>query len=65
MKETTIVIEVRVSVKVQGNWGDDCTIGQMKKQAKEEATSVLKRATHGHPLILGVSCGDVIFTTKM
>jgi len=38
-----IKIKVEVLVQVDQSWGDDCTIGQMKKQAKEYAINLLTK----------------------
>ena len=44
MKDPVIKVNLTVEVSLYNVWGDDCTIGQMKKQAKDEANAVIKSA---------------------
>lgn len=37
MKKTMVIVELRIAIEVPGNYGDDCTIGQVKEQAFAQA----------------------------
>jgi len=39
----TATVQARVEIKIDSNWGDDCTLAQVKKQATEEAIRKLKK----------------------
>lgn len=47
MKEQIVKVNILVEVKLYNSWGDDCTIGQVKKQAKEDAARRLIKALDG------------------
>jgi hypothetical protein len=36
-------VQLTVEIPLSGGWGDDCTIGQLNKQAAEEAIGALRR----------------------
>ena len=36
-------VRVTLEMYVTGSWGDDCTVGQVYKQAEEEAIGMLRR----------------------
>lgn len=46
MPETTAKVKVRfvVEVDTRGAWGEDCSMGQIRKQGTEEAVNALRRA---------------------
>lgn len=61
---------VRLVVEVQhtgGHWGDDCTIGQIHKQATESAMSIVASALAGKdgtPRIIRVESVDAIISKE-
>jgi len=40
----TAVVTVTLKINVTDTWGDDCTVGQVKKQALDSASGILHRA---------------------
>ena len=57
----TAVVEVKLEIQVEGVWGDDCTVAQVKKQAHEEANKVLNKAFNfGRPSIKIVSKAEIV-----
>jgi len=44
MKEQIVKVTMVVEVSLYNSWGDDCTIGQLKKQAKDDAANKLIKA---------------------
>lgn len=55
-------IELSLSVLADGVWGDDCTIGQARKQAIESAIAKVQRTLKegGSTKVLGVRAIEVI-----
>ena len=44
MSTTRITVELTICVDVGSVWADGCTIGQLKKQAKEDAAQKVNKA---------------------
>jgi hypothetical protein len=42
----TIRVQVLVEVAVGASWGDDCSVGQVRKQGVEEAVGAVTRLVH-------------------
>lgn len=60
--KTTTTAEVTLTVTITdlGTWGDDCTMGQIHKQASDAAISRLNRAFTGGGIgIVHVSLVDI------
>ena len=45
MGTTTAVVTVTLEIKVDSSWGDDCTVGQVKKQAIDGANNSVEFTT--------------------
>ena len=60
----TAVVRVEVQIKDQDNWGADCTLDQIRKQATKECVEELRKILEGHPniRIISVSAVDIILT---
>ena len=43
MSVSKVKVQMTVEVEIYDNWGDECTMGQVKKQATEQCASNLKR----------------------
>lgn len=42
--KATVSVQITVTVECRNNWGDNCTIEQVKKQAREEAMHLATRS---------------------
>jgi len=60
-----ISVELIILVECTDNWGDDCTIGQVKKQSKEEAIKLATRALQKDPLVKSIKTGEVKISTNL
>ena len=38
------IVKVLLEIEVDSVWGDDCTVGQVKKQAMDQATATIAKA---------------------
>lgn len=43
-KTATVKVRLVVEVDTRGAWGEDCSMGQIRKQGTEEAVNALRRA---------------------
>lgn len=74
MSDNSYVANIRVilEMSVPGKWGEDCTVAQVKKQAKEAGeqrllnalSAVGKEAPHCRVDIKGLSLESVIIKSK-
>lgn len=49
MKDTaTARVTLTIDIRVNGSWGEECTIGQMRDQAKAAAEGAIKRAMQNY-----------------
>jgi len=55
-------VNITLSVQCHSTWGDDCTMSQVKKQAKEEAMSLATRALRSDPLVSNITPGKISIT---
>lgn len=58
-------VVVTLDIDVDGTWGDDCTVAQVKKQAIDNANHMLtKNLTSSNDIkIVGkLSCVNIIYT---
>ena len=44
MSTTRITVELTIAIDVGSVWADDCTIGQLKKQSREDAAQKINKA---------------------
>lgn len=47
--EASAVVIVKVRVELAAMWGDDCSVGQVHRQAVEEATGLVRRLIKDSP----------------
>lgn len=57
--KTQVTVKLTLIVQCTSNWGDDCTVEQVKKQAKEEAVGLARRSIDKDPLVKIVEIGEV------
>ncbi len=57
--KTKVSVQLLVFVECTGNWGDDCSLAQVKKQAKEEAIKIATRLLAKDPLVKRIESGEV------
>ncbi len=57
--KTRVCVEIKVWVECTSNWGDDCSVGQIKKQAKEEALNLATRSLKFDPMVKSIEAGEV------
>jgi len=60
-----IKVQLIVFVDCSSTWGDDCTIGQVKKQAIEEALHIAQRSLKKDPLVKKVEFGEVTLNVTL
>ena len=65
MSNTTVIVEIKVSIRVSDSWGDDCTIGQLKKQAKVSAVDIINRSMGRDPLVENIAVGTIIVKSTL
>lgn len=60
----TARVTVKLDIDVASNWGDNCTVGQVKKQALDKATYILAKIlrTTDVKLIGKAKCISIIYT---
>lgn len=63
--KTKVSVQLTVQIECTSNWGDDCTIEQVKRQAKVEATAIARRSLDKDPLVKRIEIGDVTLTTTL
>lgn len=54
-----MTVKLTVTVEVSSTWGETCTVGQVKKQAREEALHFAMRALQNDPRIKAINAGEV------
>jgi hypothetical protein len=47
LDDQTVIVAVTLNVRVRSRWGDECTLGQLRKQAIEEASGTIRRMFDG------------------
>ena len=47
----TAIVKVHLEIKISQGWGDDCSLGQVRKQATHEADNILRKAIENDPNI--------------
>lgn len=65
MKGAIVQVTVKVTIEFGPKWGEECTIGQMKKQAREEAVHYATRKIQEDVMVKSISAGDVVFSTTL
>jgi hypothetical protein len=63
--KNTITANILVKVECSSNWGDDCTIEQVKKQARINALNIINRNLEKDPLIKNVSVLELSLSTTL
>jgi len=66
MKNTKAKARVQVTIEIEctSSWGDDCQVGQIYKQAADEALAFLNKLPPGrvtlvdHPKVIGIAFED-------
>lgn len=61
----TVTVELTLVVKCTGNWADDCSIAQVKKQAKEQALDLARRSIDKDPLVDIIKVGEVTLSAEL
>ena len=63
---TTATVKVTLEIKADSTWGDDCTVGQVKKQAIDSARKIIGKALDKSPnnidLIGQIECINIKYT---
>ena len=60
-----ITVQLIVMVECQAAWNDNCSIGQIKKQAKIEAIETACRSLNKDPMIKKIIPGEVTLNATL
>ena len=54
----TVVVQVTLAVQIKESWGDDCTLGQLRKQAAEAAHMRIERLFQGADAVVPMTIAE-------
>ena len=57
-QEQIVTVAVELTVRVRSRWNDDCTLGQLRRQASEEAQDLINRLYEGASATCPLSRAD-------
>jgi len=64
-KKQEVKVNITVTMKCECTWGDDCTIAQVKRQAREEALRSLTKTLENNHRVERINYGEVLLNTEI